>query len=130
MECGDRLDWPRGVTIRPRLDGNLEVSPRRLLTDETRRLIREHKAELLQALAVDPLPDPAAETRRQRVLTMLEAYPEACYGAVSDSEAIPGFVLLTLAIRDLATVDLLIPAAKWDGVLFFDLLERHGGTVH
>ncbi len=41
----------KGLTLRPTPDGNLEVWPRRLLTDETRRLIRAHKAELLAALA-------------------------------------------------------------------------------
>ena len=79
----------RGVTIRPRPDGNLEVSPRRLLTDETRRLIREHKAELLQVLAADSLPDPAAEARRQRVLVLLAANPEARYALVTDTGADP-----------------------------------------
>lgn len=78
----------------------------------------------------DALPDPAAEARRQRVLAMLQAHPEVRYAAVTDTQAVSGFVLLALAIRDLATVDLLIPCEKWDGVLFLDLLERHGGTLH
>lgn len=73
---------------------------------------------------------PAGEARRRQVLAMLEAHPEARYAAMTDTQAAPGFVLLALAIRDLATVDLLIPAGKWDGVLFLELLERHGGTVH
>jgi len=40
------------------------------------------------------------------------------------------FVQLTLTIRNLATVELLIPTEKWDGPPFLDLLERHGRTVH
>ncbi|MBI1984091.1 MAG: hypothetical protein HYS61_07830 [Acidobacteria bacterium] len=73
----------RGLTVRPRPDGNLEVSPRGLLTDETRRLIREHKAELLQALVADPLPDPTAEARRQRVLAILAENPTARYALLT-----------------------------------------------
>lgn len=72
----------------------------------------------------------AAEARRQRVQEMLADNPETRYAALTDTNAAPGFVLLTLAIRDRATVELLIPAEKWDGVLFLDLLERHGATVH
>lgn len=46
-------------------DGDrLLVAPKERITDETRALIREHKAELLAAL--DPIPDPTAEPRRQR----------------------------------------------------------------
>lgn len=72
----------------------------------------------------------AAEARCQRVLALLAEHPEARYATTTDMNAAPGFALLTLAIRDRATVELLIPADKWDGVLFLDLLERHGGTIH
>lgn len=89
--------------------------------------LRAHKAELMAAL---PLPDPSAEARRQRVLALLIEHPEARYAALTDSEAVPGFVLLALAIRDKATCELRIPREKWDGGLFLDLLERHGATVH
>lgn len=91
----------------------------------------EQKASKGRVLsAPEPTPDPAAEKRRARVLTMLEAHPGAKYAAVTDMQVVPGFVLLTLAIRDVATVDLLIPAAKWDGPTFLDLLEKHGHTLN
>lgn len=35
-----------------------------------------------------------------------------------------------LAIRGKATCELRIPREKCDGVLFLDLLERHGATLH
>ncbi|MBI3918169.1 MAG: hypothetical protein HY322_14330 [Betaproteobacteria bacterium] len=78
----------------------------------------------------DVLPDPGAEARRQRVLAMLAEHPGVRYAAITDALAVPGSVMLTLAIRHVVTVELLIPAAKWDGVLFLHLLERHGATVH
>lgn len=120
----------RGLRLRPTPDGNLEVSPRRLLTDETRRLIREHKAELLTALGTDALPDPAAEARRQRALGMLVQNPEASYAVLTDAEAGPDAVLLTLAIRGQATCELRIPRDRYDPFLLLDLIERHAGTVH
>jgi len=120
----------QGLTLRPRPDGNLEVSPRRLLTDETRRLIREHKAELLQALAVDPLPDPSAEARRQRVLAMLGENPTARYAVLTHDTGDPEGVLLTLAIRGQATCELLIPRDRYDPFLLLDLIKQHAGTIH
>ncbi len=82
------------------------------------------------ALAADPLPDPAAEARRQRVLAMLAERPGIRYAVLTDSQADQEAVLLTLAIRGVGTCELAIPRAKYDGVLLLDLLERHGGTVH
>lgn len=80
--------------------------------------------------APDFLPDAAAEGRRQRVLTMLAERPGVRYAAITDALAVPGSVMLTLAVRHVGTVELLIPAEKWDGVLFLDLIERHSATVH
>jgi hypothetical protein len=80
--------------------------------------------------ANDPLPDPAMEARRQRVLAMLADHPEARYALVTDLESDPEAVLLTLAIRGQATAEFRIPAKKYDPFLLLDLIERHGGTVH
>jgi hypothetical protein len=115
-----------GLTIRPRPDGNLEVSPRRLLTDETRRLIREHKSELLEELAGPA--DTLAEARRQRVLFMLSERPSVRYAVLTDAETEPKAVIVALAIRDVGTCELRIARKKWDGLLFLEMLERH--TVH
>lgn len=77
----------------------------------------------------EPLPDPAAEARRQRVLAMLAEDPNVRRSAVVDNpDADP--VLLTVAIRDVATFELAIPAAKFDPFLLLSLIDRHGGTVH
>jgi hypothetical protein len=77
-----------------------------------------------------PRIDPAAEARRQRVLAMLADHPTARYAALTDMQADPEVVILTLAVRGRATCDLRIPREKWDGVLFLELLERHCGTIH
>lgn len=83
-----------------------------------------------QKLAANPLPDPAAEARRQRVLAMLAERPGIRYAVITDTVADSEAVLLTLAIRGRATCELRIPREKYDPFLLLTLIERHGGTVH
>ncbi len=78
----------------------------------------------------DTLPDPAAEARRQLALAMLAQHPGTRYAVLTDTEADPEAVLLTLAIRGRATCELAIPREKYDPFLLLDLIERHGATVH
>lgn len=66
---------------------------------------------------------------------MLDERPGIKYAvAVDNPDTDP--VILTLAIRrampDGATVtcELRIPLEKYDPFLLFDLIERHGGTLH
>jgi len=130
MGAPDLLQALQGQGLRVWAEGErLLVAPRAHLIEETRRLIREHKAELLAAL-VAPLPDPGAEARRSRVLAMLVEHPEARYASVSDFQSDPDAVILALAIRGRATCELRIPREKWDGVLFLELLERHCTTIY
>jgi hypothetical protein len=70
-----------------------------------------------------------AEARFQHVCAMLIEHPLARYAVISsDGNRDP--VIVTIAIRDRAVCEVAIPKAKWDGTLFLDLLERHGGTNH
>jgi hypothetical protein len=78
----------------------------------------------------DPLPSPAAETRRLRVLAMLAERPSIRYAVLTDTQADPEVVIVTLAIRNVGTCELRIPRQKYDGVLLLELVERHGKTVH
>jgi hypothetical protein len=127
-----RLLTARGLTVRPLPGGQLQVSPRSALTDELRALIRDHKAELLDALAGDEdrLPDANAEARKQRVLAMLAERPGVRYAVLTDTEADPEDVILVLAIRGVTTWELRIPRAKYDPFLLLELIERHGGAMH
>jgi hypothetical protein len=99
-------------------------------------IIRANKIDLISALraandgAYEELPDPAAETRRRKVLAMLRESPTIKYAAVTDDQADPDAVIVTLAIRGRATCELHIPREKWDGVLFLELLERHCTMLH
>ena len=112
----------------------LVAAPQASLDDELRALIREHKAELLATLQEaanhEPLPDPQAEARRQRVLAMLSQNQGVTYAVLTDLDSDPETVLVTLAIRGRATCELRIPREKYDPFLLLALIERHGGTVH
>lgn len=97
-----------GVKLKVRDGTRLVADPINRLSPELRELLKAHKPEVIAALAD----------------------PDARVAALTDSEAVPGYVLVSLAMRGRGTCELLIPAAKWDGVLFLDLLERHGRTIH
>ena len=77
----------------------------------------------------DPPPDPAAETRRQRVLTVLAEQPGIPYAVVVDNPDTDP-VIMVLGIRGQATCELLVPREKFDPFLLLDLIGRHCGTIH
>jgi hypothetical protein len=45
-------------------------------------------------------------------------------------EPLPDPVIVALAIRDVGTCELAIPAANYDAFALPALIERHGATVH
>jgi hypothetical protein len=129
MGATDLLQALQAQGLRLWAEGDhLKVAPRGRITDKTRALIRAHKTELLAAL--DPLPDPQADARRQRALEMLADRPAAGYALVTDLESDPEAVIVALAIRGRATCELRIPRDKYDGLLLLDLIERHCETMH
>ena len=95
-------------------------------------IIREQKpgivAALREAANDEPLPDPAAEARRQRVLDMLAGNPALRIAVVCDGEGDP--VPVAVAIRDKGHCEVHIPAARFDPFALLELVERHGGTLH
>lgn len=80
--------------------------------------------------------DPAAETRRQRVLAMLAQKPGVRYAVVADDKANPEAVILVLAMRGATqdgspgTFELHVPRAKYDPCLLLDLMDKYGANVH
>jgi hypothetical protein len=78
----------------------------------------------------DTLPDPAAELRRQRVIAMLVEKPSVRYAVLVEEGVDPDAVILTLAIRGVATCELRIPRQKYDPYLLLQLIEQHGVTMH
>lgn len=105
----------------------LAAEPRAALTDELRALIRNHKAELIEALA--PIggkrhDERGREIRRQRALAKLAAEPDRQRVAIFDPDADPAFVICTIAIRGVGTCELKIPRAKFDPWAVLEALEQ------
>ena len=68
-------------------------------------------------------PDPATETRRQRVLTMLADNPALRLAVVCDGAGDP--VPVAVAIRGKGSVEILIPAARFDPFALLELVGQH-----
>ncbi len=101
------------------------------LLDLARRAAVEVGPKPLQPSAVvepDALPDPAAEARRRRVLAKLAGNPTLRLAVVCDGEGDP--VPVAVGIRDKGTVEVNIPAARFDPFALIELVGRHGGSVH
>ena len=91
------------------------------MTEELRTLIRDHKPELMEALA--PVSQ-GQELRRQRVLAKLEAEPDKQRVAIFDPDAAQDFVICTVAIRSVGTCELRIPRDHYDPWLILDAMAR------
>ena len=92
-----------GLTLEA--DGErLIVQPASKLTDDTRALIRDHKAELIAEIE--------RNRRRDELLMMLADNPGVKYVYVTDTSTDP--VIVAIGFRDLATFEMTIPAERYD----------------
>jgi len=79
----------------------------------------------------ETLQDRQRETRRQKVIAMLEAVPDTQRAITADTDSDPHNVILTVAVRACQqTCELLIPKAKYDPWLLLGLIERLDGITH
>ena len=79
----------------------------------------------------ETLHDRQRETRRQKVIAMLEAAPETQRAIYTDTASDPHNVILTMAVRNLETCEMLIPKAKYDPWRLLALIEQYGAqNVH
>lgn len=69
-----------------------------------------------------PLTDPAMERRRQACLKQLANNPEISRAWVADGQAEP--VPVHIAIRGVASCELVIAADRWDEFALLDLMEN------
>jgi hypothetical protein len=93
-------------------DQRLLISPADRLTDELKHAIRENKAALLAELK-RPVTDVTVTSPLQPRYTV----------TVSDATTDP--VLVQVTIDGLATFDLAIPLAKYDGMAIIDAIEPY-----
>jgi pseudouridine-5'-phosphate glycosidase len=65
-----------------------------------------------------------AEERRQKVLSMLVENPNKQRAYITDDVANSENVILTVAIRDFVSFEMLIPKKKYDPFLFIELINK------
>jgi len=61
---------------------------------------------------------------------MLDAAPGTQRAIYADTDSDPLNVILAVAIRHVATCEMLIPKAKYDPWRLLELIERHGQATH
>jgi len=96
-------------------EDRLQVAPADKLTDELKQIIRQSKAAILTELQ--------RETRRQQVIAMLEAAPGTQRAVYTDTDSDPQNVILAIAVRNVATCEMLIPKAKFYPWRLLELIE-------
>lgn len=68
--------------------------------------------------------DAKREQRRQKVLSILTENPDSQRAIISDLSSDPDNMILTMAIRDLASFEMLILREKYDAFLLLELIEK------
>jgi hypothetical protein len=97
-----------------RLDGErLVADSARPLTDDDRKFIVDHKAQLIAELM--------RQRRREAVLAMLADNPDINYAYSVDDTNDP--VIVACAVRGIATCELSIPAARYDAARFLAFID-------
>jgi len=63
------------------------------------------------------------EARRLKVLALLQSNPESARVVIADAASNPNNIILTIALRDVATFGMLVDRAKFNPIEFLDLLS-------
>lgn len=101
-----------GLTLSITDEGNLDVVGNQDWIEIWAPILRENKSTIL------------SEMRGQRVLAMFKDNPEKKYAILcNDSSTDP--VLVQVTIKGLASFDLAIPHAYYDGIALLEVLERY-----
>lgn len=66
---------------------------------------------------------PQAQARRERVLAMLNANPSIKRAMIDCHDSDPLNVILTLAVRDIGTIELMLAKTSYDGLAIITCLE-------
>lgn len=107
----------KGYSIRA--DGDyLDISPADNLPPELVKQLKQSKTEILIELQ--------REIRREKTIAMLQATPSTQRAIYTDIDSDPLNVILTVAVRNLATCEMLIPKAKYDPWRLLQLIAQHG----
>lgn len=99
----------------------LELAPAEKITAELIQRLRKHKPEIIAELK--------REQRRKKVLAMLADKPESQRAIIIDLDGDPDNVILTMAIRNVASFEMLIPKYKYDGLVLLEMLHSLDRTT-
>lgn len=115
-----------------RADGHyLDISPADGLLPELVQQLKQSKTEILTVLQREAQQQEIQrETRRQKVLAMLEQNPVRHRAIYTDVESDPHNVILAIAVRNCATCEMLISKAKYDPWQLLELIERQSQSSH
>ena len=118
MEAVEIIEYLRQRELNVTLtdDDSLELSPAEKITQELIERLRKHKPAIIEELK--------REQRREKVLLMLEENPGTQRAFVTDTESDRHNVILTIAIKDKYSFEMLIPKSKYDPFAMLELLEK------
>lgn len=102
----------------------LDISPADLSPELVQQL-KQSKAAILAALKLEQ----QQEARREKVLAMLDADPAIKRAIHTDTDTDPDNVILTIAIRHVATCEMLVPKANYDPWQLLALVDN-AGSLH
>ena len=122
MKAIEIIAYLREQNFTVKADGDfIELSPPERITDELIQRLRKHKPSILAELK--------REERRLKVLAMLSEKPDSQRTISSDLESDPDNVILTIAIRNSATFEMLIHKYKYDGLVLLEMLHSLDRTT-
>lgn len=106
-----------GFTLELLQEDKISVKPAAKLTQVQRDFIRKNKLEIIHHLQ--------REKRRLKVLTILAENPDMFRAFVTEYDIDPDNVILTIAIRNIASLEIAIPKAEYDPFLLVDMISKH-----
>jgi hypothetical protein len=102
--------------------GYLDISPADNLPSDLLQQLKQHKPQILAALLVEQ----QQKARREKLVAILESDPELKRVFYADADSDPHNVILTVAIRPVATCEMLIPKANYDPWQLLALVNKAG----
>ena len=99
-----------------------ELKPSIALVQNGTRLFTAQNDPDIKPQANPPL-SPQAQKRRDKVIAMLNANPLIERALIDDHDNDPLNVILTLAVRDIGTIELMLAKTSYDGLAIITCLE-------
>ena len=120
MEALEIIKYLRDQNFSVRVDGEyLDLSPSEKIKNELIERLRKHKPEILAELK--------REERRKKILNMLADKPDSQRVFITDLDSDFDNIILTIAIKDQYSFEMLMPKNKYDPFMILELISK--GTM-